>query len=274
MSSGNSSTTDQSKSIDTAPEVTPDDPPKKGDDVAGVRVSPNKQAATVGSVVASLVDQMPAVQQHVVDADTPTLHTPTEADSPTDRKGRPFDPAIHCVNSDGSPFLTPRGKIKLKAVGGKKPGRPKATAQPSVVGGSGRQKSEAEIGEAKARQAGIAAANTLIALGIGIGGDEWSPRTDVEIGLNEHAALEQAFGDYFTAKGLEDVPPGVALTIAVACYMLPRFQQPKTKSRLQRLKRWLVKKYADRKLKKHGLKAVPTEDKKPTDDQKTPLKQV
>jgi len=32
-----------------------------------------------------------------------------------------------------------------------------------------------------------------------------------------------AFSDYFEQYGLEDIPAGVALAIAVSGYMLPRF---------------------------------------------------
>jgi hypothetical protein len=67
--------------------------------------------------------------------------------------------------------------------------------------------------------------------------------------------LESAFGDYFEATGKTDIPPGMALTVAIGGYMLPRFTMPKTRSRMGKVKDWFVKKLADRKLRKHGLKA-------------------
>lgn len=69
----------------------------------------------------------------------------------------------------------------------------------------------------------------LYALGMTIGGDEWKPSDD------EHTNLATAFEGYFRAKGLSDIPPGWALTIAVGVYVGPRMRKPKTLSTLQKI---------------------------------------
>ena len=80
-------------------------------------------------------------------------------------------------------------------------------------------------------------------LGIVAGGAEWQPRVDNSIGLNEAETMTKAWRDYYAAKGIRDIPPGVALTIALAAYTLPRAMMPQTQSRLQRLKNWFAAKY-------------------------------
>jgi hypothetical protein len=46
-----------------------------------------------------------------------------------------------------------------------------------------------------------------------------------------------------TAKGIDDLPPGLALTFALFFYMVPRLSQPKTKSTLTKIKEWGSEKF-------------------------------
>jgi hypothetical protein len=90
------------------------------------------------------------------------------------------------------------------------------------------------------RVAAEAACAVTFTVGMTLGGEEWQPSKD------EHATLAQAFEAYFRAKGCVDVPPGVALTIALLSYAGPRFTKPKTQGRLQKLRMWWAQKRAER----------------------------
>jgi len=236
----------------------------------GVQVPPDKRPADVISgVVDSLIDTMPDVQPHAIEqaADEQAGQKSKWADL-TDKKGRPFDPAIHRTRRDGSPITTPKGRLYIvnepdTSTSGtkKRPSRPKNT---SYVAGTDRPETVNQ-GTAKSRAAGASTAAALIALGIGLGGDEWAPVTNADTGLDERAALETAFADYFEHKNWEDIPPGVALVIAVGCYAIPRFNRPKTRTRLSNVKNWIKRKIADRKLKKHGLKTTAESSESATD---------
>ena len=153
---------------------------------------------------------------------------PPQADQslhPRDDRGNPFDPVRHLPKKHpktgvwlpkrqpkagtaapaGSPFVAPD------------PEPPAPPPPPSEY-----------------RIAAEAACAITYALGMTIGGDEWSPTTD------EHAQLLPAWETYLKTKQVRDVPPGLALTIAMLAYAGPRFSRPKTLSRLQKIKLWFV----------------------------------
>ena len=92
------------------------------------------------------------------------------------------------------------------------------------------------------------AARLLVHVSMGIGGPEFAPRM-IEgpggIQINEMMTLEVAFGDYFLAKDIEDLPPGWALCGALAFYYLPRFQMPQTQEKARGFVAWIKGKYAD-----------------------------
>jgi hypothetical protein len=98
-------------------------------------------------------------------------------------------------------------------------------------------------------------ANLVIALCVGVGGEDFVPRKDKATGLDEKAMLEAVFGDYFVATGKTDLPPGWALVAGMAMYVVPRFGMQKTQTRVQKVKAWLVVKYVNWKARRAGLKA-------------------
>ena len=153
-----------------------------------------------------------------------------------DVQGNSFDPAIHKVNKAGEPTVSPRGSLIKKP--GRKPTANSASGSrtSSVVGGVQNVTTNQQNEKMQARAAGMMAANLMLQIGIVAGGEEWHPRYDEQTGLNEKGMLEQAFGDYFEATGKTDIPPGMALTVAIGAYALPRFTMPKTQSRLSKLK--------------------------------------
>ena len=57
-------------------------------------------------------------------------------------------------------------------------------------------------------------------------GQDWQPTDD------ERKRIENAFGVYLRAKGLEDLPPGWLLAGALVGYAWPRLSKPETQMRL------------------------------------------
>lgn len=143
----------------------------------------------------------------------------------TDIDGTVFDPEQHAVDADGNPKLTAAKRFA------KKRGR--------KGGGESQLKTERPVDHrADSRAAGVGAANLFIALGMMVSPD-FAPVIDQKQGINEKAMLESAFGDYFAAKEMGDLPPGLALTAALLFYVAPRLSAPTTRTRVSRFKNWV-----------------------------------
>ncbi|AUR98301.1 hypothetical protein NVP1249A_07 [Vibrio phage 1.249.A._10N.261.55.B9] len=215
---------------------------------------------SLDNIANTLADSMPEVQEHAIEQEKAKTDAEREkwADL-EDVDGNTFDPAIHKTNKDAEPTLSRTGKLI------KKPGRKGgggSSSGPSVIGVKQEAKPDPEqAARIQARASGKMAANLLMTLGIVAGGEEWQPIKDPTTGIDEKQMLESAFADYFEATGKTDIPPGMALTVAIGGYALPRFTMPKTRSRMQKVKDWVVRKIADRKLRKHGLKTEKTDEK-------------
>lgn len=211
-------------------------------------------SSNLDNIANTLADSMPQVQEHAINHEKEKTDAAREkwADL-KDVDGNAFDPALHKVDKNGDPTTSPKGNLI------KKPGRkaPKTQgASNSVIGVKQETPTDPNAQmKMQAHASGKMAANLLMTLGVVAGGEEWQPLKDNTSGMDEKKMLESAFADYFEATGKTDIPPGMVLTIAIGGYMLPRFTMPKTQSRLGKVKNWIAKKLADRKLKKHGLKA-------------------
>jgi len=211
--------------------------------------------ADIENITAALADASPEPNDAAIGAHAEKEETiKAEHSHLRDAKGMRFDPALHVTDDSGQPKLTKTGKLRRRS--GRKPGQT-AEKIKGRVGGIGSLSAESDGAlsaqqKAQARMAGEGAASALITLGVVLGGEEWHPITDDQHGIDEKAQLQGAFGDYFEAKEMTDIPPGVALTIAISAYALPRFTMPKTKSRLQRFKEWVAVKLAKRKVAKKG----------------------
>lgn len=137
-----------------------------------------------------------------------------------DRYGRPFDPALHKTNPDGSPSLDPRGRIRIKPG---RPAAPKPGAQPPKRAPQASPPSSSMpplpggIPVAAGPSSGAigAAALTVTTLHGGLsmilGAEEWRPTAE------ETPVLVSAWATYFDSLGVTDLPPGFAL---VACYAM------------------------------------------------------
>lgn len=58
-------------------------------------------------------------------------------------------------------------------------------------------------------------------------GPEWQPSKP-----DERTMVTVALAKYFETKKVEDIPPGLMLTLVITAYALPRFTQPSTKGKL------------------------------------------
>lgn len=221
---------------------------------------PTSDNSSLDQIANTLADSMPEVQQHAIDQEQAKEEAQAEEWAEyRDTDGNPFDPNIHKTNKHGEPTLSTKGKLIKKP--GRKAGGNGVTPK-SVIGVKSEPKqSEEQKAAIQARASGTMAANLLMTLGVVVGGDEWHPVKDPNTGMDEKLMLESAFADYFEATGKTDIPPGLALTAAIGGYMLPRFTMPKTRTRMQKVKDWFIKKMADRKLRKHGLKAEKVDNK-------------
>lgn len=215
--------------------------------------------ATLDAIAAGLISEKPEVQPHAI----AQAEAEAAANVGKDAKGNVFNPAIHAVNADGSPRKTVGGAYALKR--GKKsanaatgaagttsanPAHSKGIVVPGTAAGMSAK-------EQASRTGGAQAANLFLMCAVAIGGDEWHPRKDDKIGLDEKVMLETVFGDYFAAKQWEDLPPGLALIAAVGMFSMQRFAMPKTQTRLQKLRGWMGAKIgrwkANRAAKKRGV---------------------
>lgn len=206
--------------------------------------------ADVSTIGVTLMDEQPAVQEHAINQ----ANADALAQAANDVNGQPFNAGIHAVNADGSPRKTAKGIWALKR--GKKAG----TAQPATpsaklnIPGGTAPTADAQHKEQMARRGGAGAANLLMAVAVGLGGQEWQPRADAKTGMNEKEMLEGVFGDYFVATGKTDLPPGWALVAGLSMYALPRFGMPQTRGRLARVKNWIGAKIVQFKARRAGLK--------------------
>ncbi len=225
----------------------PDEPmPKDG---APDKKDAPKKGFNFNFVSENLVKNMSDVQEHTVNA-----HLQKEAEEReierakwaglVDKNGNGFDPfakpQIHRTKKDGSPSLSRNGKLILL---NKTLKNENGTEQEQIA--------EAENAMTKATSKVVA--NTIINICSVVGGEEWRPIE--QKGMSEREMLEEAFFEYFKAKGVDDIPPSLGLGIALSAYAIPRFTMPVTRSKFGKLKDWIVRKIADRKLKKYGLKA-------------------
>jgi hypothetical protein len=190
---------------------------------------------TAASIAATLVSEQPDVQPHAIEQ----AESVRASDATKDKYGNAFDSKIHATNADGTPRKTVRGAWALKR-GNKGKSAPAPTSNGIVLPGA---TSGASAKEQEARAAGAGAANLLLALSVGLGGQEWQPRYDEKTGQNEKLMLEHAFGEYFVSKQWGDLPPGLALCAALSMYALPRFAMPQTRTRFQKFKEWSASKY-------------------------------
>lgn len=211
--------------------------------------------------------EAPEPQQHAIDQAQSDAAAAGDTASAVelDALGIPWDESIHAKGSDGKGVRTAQGTWRkrrgLKGSASYIGGRAKATA-PSPEDPEATQRKTLE---AQSRLAGAMVAQTMIHISAGIGGHAFLPK-DIQLApgvtYNEKDMLVTAWGDYFVAKGVVDVPPGVALTGALFMYYAPRFREPEVRKRASGIVAWFKDRAEWVYLKiKHRGKKVPAQSK-------------
>jgi hypothetical protein len=210
---------------------------------------------TLQTIAGDLIDDMPEVSEHAIaeqqalqernfgannvdsgapmfdGAQTGGISSANPNAWPLDGRGKPYNPATHEVSAATGKAIKKRRGTKSSVATPASPAQNSAPVQNQQI-----------IDAQKAHANGhMAAAATFAALQ-GIFGEEFKPRKDAELG-DEFSYLSGAYGDYFLAKGMNDVPPGLALIIAVGAIAMPRFAMPKTKSKMSRIKDFIIGKF-------------------------------
>lgn len=215
------------------PDPTPEQPSSAAPPNSSIGVN-------VDAIVSEIAESAPHVQEHTIAA-----HTAKQTSAPTDSDGVGFDPALHATGSDGKGILTAAGRWRKK--------RGAAATARSQIGGA-----KAGTGTSGADQAatatGIACAEMTIGTCTMIFGPEWQARVikseSGEVTLDEREYMSKCYADYCNAKGIKDIPPGVALTMSLLAYAAPRFAQPETAERAGTIREWVACKVASWKVKK------------------------
>ncbi len=196
-------------------------------------------------IVTSLIDTLPEVSDHAIaeheaaqernsganDAQPSAPQTSANPKGlPTDKNGKPYDPTTHEISPKTGKAIKKRSGVKSSVV------TPQKSAGVDVL-----QNAQKVDDLQKAHMNGRFAAGATFAALQGIFGEEFAPRKDAALG-DEFEYLTGAYGDYFAASGMTDIPPGWALVIAIGSIAAPRLAMPKTKSRLSRVKDWVISK--------------------------------
>ena len=191
------------------------------------------------TLVDDLQENQPDVQQNAVQAEADKDRAVRDqwADL-RDRQGLPFDPAIHKVNSAGEPTTTKLGKLIRKP--GRKPG---SGAGQSTLSKGDTKASTQDSGQNARAIAAAATVDSIGTLGGMLGGSEWLFQTNKEQGIDERQRGIEAFEQYYTAKGIDDIPPGVIVLAWVVSYATPRIMGgEQTRSKLARARDWVLSK--------------------------------
>ena len=211
----------------------------------------------IKGIADSILNTLPPVSEHVIEQE--------QNKQVTDAEGVVFDPALHVADANGNPVKTAAGLYRNKS-GRKSAGRPyvdptKRKPAKSQLNISGTDNAPAPELAPGTVMAGKAAAALIFQAGLIIGGDEWQPVINESIGRNEPLEMETAWINYFKAKGITDFPPGVVLALTMVSYAVPRFAQPKTKTRFQMIGLWIKSKIPTRKKATEKAPEMPEEKK-------------
>lgn len=92
-------------------------------------------------------------------------------------------------------------------------------------------------------------------------GPEWLPAPPAKEGLpGERDVVVASLKTYFESKQVQDLPPGLMLTVVLSSYALPRFRQPTTAGKLKLTWVWIKTKVGGffAKKKKIVISTIPT----------------
>jgi hypothetical protein len=215
--------------------------------------APSETVAPVTAAQLNAVVETPTPNERTIEAmqqdAAPASSTPAPAPSGTaapgvapeptpgqpDKDGTAFDPSIHDarLNRDGV-WARKRGRKKGSV---SEPAAPRsivgtADASPASPGSS-------PIGDRFDLAAELYTRAGYSVLDGAFSGDgEWLPEND-----GEHVALRGAVATYLRHKGTDDLPPGLAVGLAIATYGAKRISKPNTSTRLRLYVSWIKAKW-------------------------------
>lgn len=191
--------------------------------------------ATVGD---EILNKMPDVQEHAVAAHEAKT-AEEEANVERDSAGVAFDAAIHT----GTKLKDGTWRKR------KNPGTPGSVVAAPRARTSGATKAAPAVDpNAEAIATGTVIATLFLGACQSIGGEEWEPSQ------HERDFQTSAWQAYCVAKGMKELSPGLALSVAIGSYAMPRFTKPKTAARVGRMKTWIALRVARWKLRKELAK--------------------
>lgn len=198
----------------------------------------------------TLTAEIPEPQQHAIDqaiADEARQNPGSDTAVELDELGIPWNSAEHATGPDGKGIRTVKGAWrKRRGLKGSASHLNTGAAKPAEAPPEDPSIAQTRTLEHQNRMAGAMAGTMLVRISAAIGGKEFLPRTiTVPGGLTYHEEqfLQTAFGDYFVAKGITDIPPGMVLCSALCMYFLPRFQEPAVRERSGRFVRWMKERF-------------------------------
>jgi hypothetical protein len=160
-----------------------------------------------------------------------------------DSLGRPFDPAKfhHKTDSRGRWVNANSGRKPKSAQAATASGRSYVAPDAPAAGQHPTNGSVPEAGRAVPQSDRFDLAAEMYARagysvldGIFAGNGEWLPDNDAE-----HIALRGALATYLRHKQTDDLPPGLALSLALATYGAKRVSKPNTLSRIRMFSYWV-----------------------------------
>ncbi|WP_303674700.1 hypothetical protein [Vampirovibrio chlorellavorus] len=225
-----------------------------------VQNTPEIQEMTPEALGVLFSSKKPATQDYISAQKEPEPKQPAYAVDEKyshlqDRYRRKFNPELHETTASGEPVTTRNGNLKCR------PGRPRLSAvqlkSPQEVVDE-KQAVVAAQSEAQIKMCSTILVSCFLTIGVSTFGDEWRPRAEKEAGHNEVQMLQEATEEYFRATGTVNLPPWAGLMCAYGLYALPRFQQPKTLSKLEKLKMWISYQWQNFRNKRAGKPPIPT----------------
>lgn len=217
--------------------------------------SKESKATGVEQIANELVNEQPEVSAFVDEQEEkPEPDQGPDHSNLTDKYGRAFDPEIHVTNDDGSPRINKGdGHVTIK----------KWIKRPVTASKVKKPRPKSEKPEPKPEPkpfmppgiAGKVAADITFTIGVAVGGREWAPMKNDEMGVDELSFMQDAYANYFEAMGITDVPPGWVLVIALSSYVAPRLVLPKTQTRFSRAYSWIKAKIRNRRIKRNGARS-------------------
>jgi hypothetical protein len=194
-------------------------------------------------VASDLSTQMPEPQEHVIRQSNPADSVPDDSNSQQfDALGIPWNPEVHATGEDGAGIKKRDGSWKKKRrsrLGGNSSSSSEDKSASSENSGDPGAPRPEIVDRESSYKSGEMMAGMLIGICCAVGGEEFKPRKDP---YDEQKMQAEAWGAYFYAKGITDLPVGWALVFATSMYVLPRFAMPVTQSRSKKLWAWIKRK--------------------------------